>query len=263
MTRRDPKRRRGPHQSDGKFAENGTSRPLRPDPVEQHLVRRPHVQDVRRDHRETVVETICVSESVVSANEAYLNEFGPVGMVVKPRKDFGAVELDMAFAVAKRKAPSMLVLEDLDSFTRETQVTRAGLLAQLDGIGSSEGILVLGTTNHPEDVDPALIHRPSRFDRVWRFGLPGAELRRRYLGQAFPALEPDRLERMGGETEGWSFAYLNELRTTAILLSLGSGSDAPGANDIEKAHGLLAAQFRAGRKNHAGEDEPAVGFMVA
>jgi hypothetical protein len=185
-------------------------------------------------------------------------------LVVKPAKDMGTSLLDMAFKLAAREAPSMLVLEDLDSFTRETQVTRAAFLSHLDGIGSTDGILVLGTTNHPEDVDPALIHRPSRFDRVWHFGLPGGELRRRYLEQAFPDLGPGRIDGLGAETEGWSFAYLNELRTTAILLSLGSGSDAPGGDDIEKAHGLLATQFRAGRKNHVDTNQSSsVGFRVA
>ena len=72
------------------------------------------------------------------------------------------------------------------------------------------------------------------------------------------------MDRLAEETGGWSFAYLNELRTTAILRSLGTGSDTPSTDDIDEAHEILAAQFRAGRKNHVDADAAsAVGFKVA
>ncbi|MDO8806292.1 MAG: ATP-binding protein [Elusimicrobiota bacterium] len=53
----------------------------------------------------------------------------------------------------------------------------SNILNQLDGLASGEGVLVMATSNAPEKLDPALVHRPSRFDRIWRFGLPGEEQR--------------------------------------------------------------------------------------
>ena len=102
--------------------------------------------------------------------------------------------LSSVFTHLLRRSPCIVVLEDLDTFTNETQLTRAGLLAQLDGIGRSDGVLVLGTTNHPEHVDSALLHRPSRFDRVWRFSLPDRELRHQYLVQAFPGADSQQID---------------------------------------------------------------------
>ena len=93
--------------------------------------------------------------------------------------------------------------------------------------------------------------------------MPDRDLRHEYFTRAFPAAGKACIERLAGSTEGWSFAYLNELRTTAVLRSLGDGSDAPGAKEIDRSYELLADQFHAGRKNHAGHDESPLGFRAA
>jgi hypothetical protein len=155
------------------------------------------------------------------------------------------------FRMAQQRAPALIVLEDLDSLTLECQVTRAQLLAQLDGIDAKQGLLVLGTTNSPLHVDPALIHRPSRFDRVWEFPLPDGAMRRRYLDWAFRGLNDQTLAAVAERTSNWSFAYLNELRTTAAILAIDHGRPAPAEEELSKALELVAAQFQASRKNYA------------
>lgn len=70
-------------------------------------------------------------------------------------------------------------------------------------------------TNHPERLDPSLIHRPSRFDRKYRFDLPEAGLRRRYLEawakRLSVPLAEGVLDKAVEETAGFTFAYLKEV----------------------------------------------------
>ena len=56
-----------------------------------------------------------------------------------------------------------MVLEDLDSLINDGN--RSFFLNQLDGLENNDGLLVIGSTNHYERLDPAITKRPSRFDR--------------------------------------------------------------------------------------------------
>jgi AAA+ superfamily predicted ATPase len=143
------------------------------------------------------------------------------------------------------EVPGLVILEDMDSLTTESNMTRTGLLAQLDGINPKEGILIVGTTNNPGDIDPALAQRPSRFDRVWEFSPPDASLRKSYLEYVFPG--STLVDRLVKDTKGWSFAYLNELRITAAFISIRRESTTVTNSDIEKALELLLAQFNVQR----------------
>lgn len=67
------------------------------------------------------------------------------------------------FSHARRMAPCVVILEDLDSLINNNN--RSFFLNQLDGLESNDGLLVIGTTNHLNNIDPALRNRPSRFDR--------------------------------------------------------------------------------------------------
>jgi len=51
----------------------------------------------------------------------------------------------------------------------------------LDGFEQNHGMIVLTTTNHPDRIDPAIIDRPSRFDRKYHFHLPTRQERQEYL----------------------------------------------------------------------------------
>lgn len=180
-----------------------------------------------------------------------------------PRQDVDETEIDMLLKRASPARHTVIVLEDIDTLATETLLTRASLLNRLDGLEAASGILLLATTNNPEKIDPALLHRPSRFDRVWHFGLPGGDARRAYLAQAFPAVEPAVLGDITAGTAGWSFAYLNELRVTAGMLAAAAGESQVGAPGLRDAHARLAAQFSAGRRNHVCPAPPNVGFAAA
>lgn len=160
-------------------------------------------------------------------------------------------DLRAIFRTAAATGPSVLVLDDMDSLTEHTQITRAGLLSNLDGIEPKEGLLVIGTTNNPERIDPALVHRPSRFDRVWRFEMPGREVRARYVTSRFGGASEWVREQIIARTAGWTLAYIKELSVTASILSLNKGLSRVEESDLLAALELLSMQFKAGRKNHA------------
>jgi SpoVK/Ycf46/Vps4 family AAA+-type ATPase len=120
------------------------------------------------------------------------------------------------FSTVAKMAPMVLVIEDIDSMPEEV---RSVFLNTLDGATSKEGIFLIGTTNYPEKIDPALINRAGRFDRAYEIKLPTEDLRYSYLLKKkmnqFISLED--LEKIVKETEDFSFAQLNELYTSVAL----------------------------------------------
>lgn len=125
------------------------------------------------------------------------------------------------FARARQTTPCLLVLEDLDSIIDNSN--RSFFLNELDGFAANTGIVVLATTNHPERLDPAILERPSRFDRKYAFPLPEASERAAYLSlwneRAEPALRlsEDGISALTVATEGFSYAYLKELWLSSMV----------------------------------------------
>jgi len=130
--------------------------------------------------------------------------------------------LNMAFSLAAAQSPSVLILEDLDRLVDSNRVSMSYLLNLLDGIDSKDGVLVVATTNAPEKLDAALLHRPSRFDKVWHFGLPGYEERRQLLmkkgGRRFTETS---LENAAKTTKGFTMACVQEAVVNAMLTAVG------------------------------------------
>ncbi len=121
------------------------------------------------------------------------------------------------FEEAAENTPALIILEDLDrAFPREGKQTRERtisfqtLLNCLDGVGTQNGVIVVATTNDPTCLDPAILKRPGRFDRVVWFRNPDAELRREYYRRLNPMLSRDEFEAAIMKTEGFSFAQLRE-----------------------------------------------------
>ncbi|TFH12336.1 MAG: ATP-binding protein [Lentisphaerales bacterium] len=192
------------------------------------------------------------------------HKYKPSIAAIRPHRHMDECTLDLAFAQADSGEGSLMILEDLDTLTKETQITRAGLLAQLDGLEAKTGLLVIASTNNPEDIDSALLHRPSRFDRVWHFNLPDRQLRQEYLQNVFANVKNSLLDDIARDTSEWSFAYLKELRTTAALMSISNDRHVIDERTLRSAYDLLSDQFRAGKKNHVvSPAEGNVGFRVA
>lgn len=133
------------------------------------------------------------------------------------------------FKKARTMAPCLLIFEDLDSMV--TPKTRSYFLNEVDGLESNEGILMIGSTNHLDHLDPAITKRPSRFDRKYHFKLPDEKARSAYCQYwcnkfassekvDFPETICPLIAKM---TPGFSFAYLQELYV-ASLLTLARGT---------------------------------------
>lgn len=142
-----------------------------------------------------------------------------------PEDSEGAVR--DVFEEARRQTPCILILEDLDSLV--TKANRSFFLNQLDGFTENSGILTLATSNHPERLDPAIVKRPSRFDRTYHFDLPGARERTAYLRRWNEALDRDLrlpeedLDDIAVRTESFSFAYLKEMVLSSAVEWVSTG----------------------------------------
>ncbi|MFD2630554.1 AAA family ATPase [Oceanobacillus kapialis] len=120
------------------------------------------------------------------------------------------------FSIATRMAPLVLIIEDIDSMPEEA---RSVFLNTLDGATSKEGIFLIGTTNYPEKIDPALINRAGRFDRAYEVKQPDESLRDTYLRSKGldRFLEEPAISRLTKQTKGLSIAQLNELYMSIAL----------------------------------------------
>ncbi|KAH6642948.1 proteasome-activating nucleotidase [Boeremia exigua] len=148
----------------------------------------------------------------------------------------------LIFQQARSMAPCLLIFEDLDSLVNDD--IRSYFLNEVDGLESNDGILMIGSTNHLDKLDPAISKRPSRFDRKYHFKIPGEGERRAYTEYwrkkllrnqtvDFPEELCDIIAKL---SEGFSFAYLKELFVMALLSLVrgfnGDESETLDANEV-------------------------------
>ncbi|WP_339215773.1 ATP-binding protein [Ornithinibacillus sp. FSL M8-0202] len=123
------------------------------------------------------------------------------------------------FSKVLRLAPMVLVIEDIDSMPTEA---RSVFLNTLDGATTKEGIFLIGTTNYPEKIDPALINRAGRFDRAYEIKQPDEVLRREYIVNKKGIgefLTNSAIEELVQKTKGLSISQLNEIYMSIALES--------------------------------------------
>src|SRR5262245_31372875 len=152
----------------------------------------------------------------------------------------GAARVRDLFAKAKEAAPSIIFIDELDAVGRSRQgsagITGANdereqtldqILTEMDGFESAQAVVVIGATNRPEILDPALL-RPGRFDRRVAVQPPDRNGRLRILQvhtRSLP-LGPDvDLEALASTTPGMVGADLANLANEAALLAARRGHD--------------------------------------
>ena len=156
--------------------------------------------------------------------------------------------ISTVFDFARKTAPCLLILEDLDALIKPTN--RSFVLNELDGFSANTGICVVATTNYPERLDASILERPSRFDRKYPFDPPQIAERTAYLKmwndqQATELrITGSGIDALAQATNAFSFAYLKELCLSATMAWMNAGGktlmDEVAAAQTE----LLAAQMR-------------------
>ncbi|HEU4390825.1 MAG TPA: ATP-binding protein, partial [Blastocatellia bacterium] len=125
------------------------------------------------------------------------------------------------FKHARKSAPCVVVLEDLDSLI--DNYNRSFFLNELDGFAENTGVALIATTNHPDRLDPAILDRPSRFDRKYYFDLPSSATRLAYFErwretvQEELVFSDETIRKVVARTRGFSFAYMKELCVSAMM----------------------------------------------
>ena len=99
---------------------------------------------------------------------------------------------------------------------------------------------MVATANDPTCLDPAILKRPGRFDRVVQFRNPNADLRREYYPRLSPVLTGDQFEIAIEQTEGFSFAQLRETYVLGAQSAFEHGREI-GVADVIEAIELQAA----------------------
>lgn len=140
-------------------------------------------------------------------------------------------QLRLLFQVAEKSQPSIIFFDEIDglapSRTRQQDQTHnsvvSTLLALLDGLKSRGSVVVIGATNRPDAIDPAL-RRPGRFDREIYFPLPSAKDREAILSlhtQKWPTpVAGSLLKLIARRTVGFAGADLQALCTQTAIIAL-------------------------------------------
>jgi transitional endoplasmic reticulum ATPase len=166
-------------------------------------------------------------------------------------KWYGESEQQIArlFARARQVAPTVLFIDELDSLVParggglgEPQVTERvvnTILAEMDGLEELGSVVVIGATNRPNLIDPALL-RPGRFDELIYVAVPDRAGRRRILSihtARMPLAESVDLDDLAGRTERFSGADLEDLVRRAGLFALRGSLEASEVTmaDFERA----------------------------
>jgi transitional endoplasmic reticulum ATPase len=172
-------------------------------------------------------KTLLAKAVANESNAHFISISGPEIM----SKYYGESEkrLREIFEEAEKNAPSIIFIDELDSIApNRNEVTGeverrvvAQLLALMDGLKGRGEVIVIGATNRPEAIDPAL-RRPGRFDREIEIGVPDREGRKEILlihTRNMPLSDVD-LDRLADITHGFVGADLAALVREAAMAAL-------------------------------------------
>ncbi|WP_151953960.1 CDC48 family AAA ATPase [Sphingomonas sp. EC-HK361] len=162
-------------------------------------------------------------------------------------KWYGESEQQIAklFARARQVAPTVIFIDELDSLVParggglgEPQVTERvvnTILAEMDGLEELQSVVVIGATNRPNMVDPALL-RPGRFDELVYVGVPDQPGRRRILAiqtAKMPLAGDVDLDGVAAQTDRFTGADLEDVVRRAGLIALRQSLD---TREVTQAH---------------------------
>jgi cell division protease FtsH len=189
----------------------------------------------------------------------------------------GAARVRDLFSEARKAAPAIIFVDEIDAIGQrragtnavvsndEREQTLNQLLSEMDGFDTSMGIVVLGATNRPEVLDPALL-RPGRFDRQVVIPLPTLEERAAILAVHCrdKRLGPDvDLTVVARGTPGFSGADLANLANEAAIFAVRAGRQVLTAEDFDNARDRILLGRREGTNVLLPEEKHAVAIHEA
>ncbi len=158
----------------------------------------------------------------------------------------GASRVRKMFEEAKKRAPSIIFIDELDAVGRmrgtgvggghdEREQTLNQILSEMDGFSGHEAVIVLSATNRPDVLDPALL-RPGRFDRHVTLELPDRKAREAILkvhSRKVPLDATADLAVIAAGTPGFSGADLKNLINEAAIAAARDGADVVAMHHLE------------------------------
>jgi hypothetical protein len=173
-------------------------------------------------------------------------------------------DIQRALDVAGNCSPAVVLFEDLDKLIEAKDVSLSHFLNLLDGLKVLSGVLVIATCNEPEKLDPALLHRPSRFDRIWKFPLPAIEQRLALLRkQGGTYFSEPVLRDVAQRSHGFSMTYVQEIVVNALLECAHDGKN-PSDEDLFRSFDTIRLQRRSASKGADSlEAQENVGFALS
>jgi transitional endoplasmic reticulum ATPase len=167
----------------------------------------------------------------VLASESEANMF-PINGPEIMNKYYGETEAKLRdiFKEAKDKSPSIIFIDEIDAIAPKREEAYgdvekrvvAQLLALMDGLTDRGNVIVLGATNRPDSVDPAL-RRPGRFDREFEITVPNEDERYEILQihtRGMPISEDIDLKDLSSELHGYTGADIKSLCREAAMKSI-------------------------------------------
>ncbi len=150
--------------------------------------------------------------------------------------------------LARRLAPAVVVLEDVDLIAQERTFGPFGsspalfeLMNEMSGLGADADVAFVLTTNRPDALEPALAARPGRVDLAVQIPLPNAAARQQLIELYARGLEVEQVDydSVVGRTEGMTASFFKELLRKAALTAVVAGRRAVTAADVDAALGEL------------------------
>lgn len=166
----------------------------------------------------------------------------------------GASRVRSLFEDAKKAAPAIIFIDEIDAVGRQRGVGLGGgndereqtlnqLLIEMDGFEGNEGIIVIAATNRSDVLDPALL-RPGRFDRKVLVGRPDVKGREAILkvhARNKPLAEDVDLKLVAQQTPGFVGADLENVLNEAALVAARRNKSVIDASDIDEAEDRVIA----------------------
>ncbi|KAK6049135.1 ATP-dependent metallopeptidase HflB [Cooperia oncophora] len=193
----------------------------------------------------------------------------------------GASRIRGLFKEARSRAPCIIYIDEIDAIGKKRSESKGGfgggsneeeqtlnqLLVEMDGMGSGQGIVVLGSTNRPDILDKALL-RPGRFDRHINIDLPTVSERKEMFDLYLKKIKLDHpyskySQRLSQMTPGFTGADISNVVNEAAIRAASTGKHIVSVNELEYALDRILAGAEKRSRSLVEEEREVVAYHEA